>query len=544
MQKLTSLLFVAIITITLIIEGLGLRGARFIIPYVFLLFPLLLGIISLEDPVKLPRSLALPFSVFVVFLFVSTLFSTDITLSVNQFFVLIGTLAAFILAYNYRKKEKAVLNIVIFASLFFVAYYFYSMLPFTNTLPQTNDGYNLVNPTFFKHNHLGDILSVFAVILLFYFLKGKFRIITATVVFLLLPLIFYSYSRSSYLSLAITSGALLVMYLRNKRITVNKNVMLLLLNAIVITTVFLFVSTKVSTNNLANSPQFAKPILNGREHYWSQALRTIKENPLLGVGPGAFINASKKYGAIPFVWVESSINIFLDMFSEGGVFLGLAFVVIIYLLIKGVDKTKLPFYVMLCLLINFQTDYTYRIYSLLLLFFVFAAYGYKKDKNEISISRKLTVTASLIAFMVLQLVFFSNLFYNKGYYSTALLLNPLNPSSYEQLLIENITRGDIQSTLKLLDKYKNLRKGNSSFRADIGRIYYGLGYKQEALKQYERAYSWFAFEGLTIYQDIYALKKELYGKREADKFIELHKQKVAQIEKGGPYSQQIENISY
>ena len=110
-----------------------------------------------------------------------------------------------------------------------------------------------------------------------------------------------------------------------------------------------------------------KSLLGGRPQILTQGLSYILERPLLGAGPGNFIYASQKLRNGSYT--ETAHNIFVDILVENGIPAGVVFLLIIIEFFRRSDK-KLPFFLALGLLVNFQTDYTYRIYSLFLLFFI------------------------------------------------------------------------------------------------------------------------------------------------------------------------------
>jgi O-antigen ligase len=106
-----------------------------------------------------------------------------------------------------------------------------------------------------------------------------------------------------------------------------------------------------------------------RIEYTTDGLASILQNPLLGVGPGNFVLISQSNWKPGYLWTESGHNILLDIFVENGVLAGVFFILIIYQFLKQASRNVF-FFMALALLFNFLTDYTYRIFSFFLLFYI------------------------------------------------------------------------------------------------------------------------------------------------------------------------------
>ena len=137
------------------------------------------------------------------------------------------------------------------------------------------------------------------------------------------------------------------------------------------------VTLVVQRNELLNRNDLWK----ARSEYLNQTMLSILERPLLGVGPGNFVYASKKYTKPTESWTETAHNIFLEIFVENGIPAGIVFVLIMFQIFRQSERS-LFFYLALSMLINFQFDYTYRIYSFLLLFFTLLGVSYKEVKDR------------------------------------------------------------------------------------------------------------------------------------------------------------------
>ncbi|HVT01087.1 MAG TPA: O-antigen ligase family protein [Patescibacteria group bacterium] len=259
-------------------------------------------------------------------------------------------------------------------------------------VPQS--GYQLVFPSFGSHNHLGDFLLI-SLVTCFYFLitKGGPRILyihnKPILIYLLIifltPYFIFSYSRSAYVSLALTLIMMFIYFAKEKYFKTSTTVFGLIVLIITLCSGFLFLvsntsikplMTKNINNDLSKNHNLTQKYPSGnRQQYLYQGISSLRESPL-GVGAGNFVYASKKYkGSIEW-WTETSHNIFVDVFVENGLISGFLFLIIISILFLKSNKDAY-FFVALALLINFQSDYTYRIYPIFLLFCMFIGLAYR-----------------------------------------------------------------------------------------------------------------------------------------------------------------------
>jgi len=84
-------------------------------------------------------------------------------------------------------------------------------------------------------------------------------------------------------------------------------------------------------------------------HSWSIAVDTIKQNPMLGIGPGNYIQAFSKYKPLSFNqtpnWENSFTyggSSFFTMITETGIFGLILYFAIIYLFVKNLIKEQKP----------------------------------------------------------------------------------------------------------------------------------------------------------------------------------------------------------
>ena len=251
--------------------------------------------------------------------------------------------------------------------------------------PMPDNGYQFVFSKFGSHNHLGDFLMLPLIISIYYLIKTNKKIYLLSLSFFT-PFFILSYSRSAYLSLILTL-VVMIFFLTNK-FKISKITILLSFILILLASSFFFITVKearkISIVKEANHFLFENLNLRWKNYdgqrleYLNQAVSSIKEKPLFGLGPGNFIYASKEYGSKRAI-THSSHNIFLDILTENGILAGVIFLTIIFLcLYLALRHQNLFSFLFIAQIINFQTDYTFTIYSFFLLFFVLVSVLYKE----------------------------------------------------------------------------------------------------------------------------------------------------------------------
>jgi O-antigen ligase len=315
---------------------------------------------------------------------------------VNSVFIaseLFVVLAVAILVWVYLKpSEKMIAWLLILLGSSLSLYSLFLNSAFTSLTPR--DGYQAVFSRFGSHNHLGDFLILSLISTVFLFLK-EYRKVYLFVFALLFGFFVFSYSRSAYMSFAVVIFAFAAFSIK-RNISKGKKIGLFSVTAlgILLSSIFFFATVFES----ALIP-FAAPIHNklvadfglrfkhfgaNRPEYFKTAINSAKEKPIFGVGPGNFRYASAKYTSIPGYTSHSSHNIFLDILSEYGIGL---FLILLFLIMRSLSKSlKKPTlfsFLFIALLINFQTDYTFRIFSVALLFATFISIILKQDTYEI-----------------------------------------------------------------------------------------------------------------------------------------------------------------
>lgn len=534
MQKKTHLVFLIYVGLAVLLEGLGLPYSRHIVSRMVMLMPGLVVFLVLLTKRHLvwPKTIGALFLAWLSANAASMFFATNYQASFEQVLVYAGMFSAFLYSYRNRDLGKQLPGLILILGVLLSLYSLYLNTPWPIrkiALPIPGDGYSLVYSTFPLHNHLGDFLSMAAIVCLFFLIQGKNKVLNIILLTSFLPLIVLSYSRSAYLSLGLTTVVILFYLIKHR---LKRNLLFLILSAALVGSVLvagLSVTREFGPWRPKVLQSAEKSTLGSHAEYLRQGLLSFTERPVFGVGPGNYIYASQRHTAIPFEWVESGLNLFADQFVEGGLLAGTFFLLIMAKLLRRGQKKEMAFFLFVNLFINFQTDYTSRIFSLMLLFFVLGGLTYAREENETALSPQIITVWAGVALIIFQLMFVHELLYRSGAHTAALLAYPVNPRPYQQLIIRNLLDGKSRQSLFLLQVYEKLRAGDASYQSDIGYIYLRLNEKRSALDRFSQAYYWHPYEGRNLYRQVYRLKKDIEGKDEAEAFARSFLERAATI---------------
>ncbi len=390
MITLGNFIFLLFLSGMLLVEGLGFLNGRNISLYIIYTLPaiILVFVFLGKQKFQLPKRLSILFIAFIALSIVSTILSVNIGQSITylSFYAVVPFVFIYSVA-NRKWLEKPLLYLIIALSFIFCTY---SILVGHNllfTIP--SNGYQFIFPKFASHNHLGDFLIIPLTALLYsLFLEKKiFKqvLILLGIAYFFLYFIF-SYSRSAYISLVLVLIVMVLFLIQThkkiKQVFLYSTVVCILLSLF-----FLFTVAPASNRNSLlqtfNNILVKNDKLSGfrnpsgsRLEYTREGLSSIFANPFLGLGPGNFAYASQKTFLPKRLWTESAHNILLDILVENGIPAGLVFIFLMFELFKRSQK-NIYFYMGLAMLFNFQSDYTYRIYSFFILFFVLLGLSYE-----------------------------------------------------------------------------------------------------------------------------------------------------------------------
>lgn len=383
MFSLYPYILLLVIFLCLTLEGLGVQLGREISFIFILVLPIsLLGhALLLRKGLRFPKNIAILFLIYILATLVSALISKHFINSLSYLFYYISLFIVFLFSYTFhRQLEKPmIIGIISMSVLYSITSLLFSSGILTASFPST--GYQFVSAGFLAHNHLGDFLSLSVIVCIYFIGRGKNVKLSILGLFIFLPLVGLSYSRSAYISIAVCYFILHLYLVSKKRPRIYSTISRIFVIIALLTTIYLSITTsrQAITQPLSSDInkylvqneglKKTKDLFGNRQEYLRQALLSIHEYPLFGVGPNNFLYISQKYSENPLYGaVDNAHNIFIEVAVGQGI-LGLTpfFLLILYILLRS--KKNVLFFVFACMLINFQTDYTYNFYSFLLLFF-------------------------------------------------------------------------------------------------------------------------------------------------------------------------------
>ncbi|OGH16154.1 MAG: hypothetical protein A3C30_02825 [Candidatus Levybacteria bacterium RIFCSPHIGHO2_02_FULL_40_18] len=395
---MTIIIFSALLSLAVFLEGIGIPYDRKIPLYLLLSLPYVLFILNRKWKIELPRTLKILFGGFLFFSLVSTLLSPNVRTSIEYLFLYTSAFLFFVYIINNKEQiERFMLPLIFAFSALFVIYSL-ALPALIRTFPflEPQFGYQVVFSKFFSHNHLGDFLLLPLVMLFYYLLSNRNSTNNRSIIYyllsiiLFLPYFLFSFSRSAYLALFLTLVLMVAGLVRTKMFKFSLPAVILLVFSLLLPLLFIFSVVQRYDYSLSSRISYLLTNRYGLEYkeesgnrleYLSQSFLSIRKNPLFGTGPGNFIEASNKFKGNYSTPTETAHNVFLEMLVENGVLAGIVFVFLIFELLRR-SQRNVYFYMALGLLINFQTDYTYRIYFLFVLFFILLGLAYKEGSID------------------------------------------------------------------------------------------------------------------------------------------------------------------
>lgn len=533
MRYLEQNMLIFFLCISLFFEGIGIPFGRESTYFLILIMPLLLFTrsILLKHKIVVPKNISYFFLLFLIFSSLATIFSLNIQKSFEYLIYLIALYLIFIYAYNYKALiEKKLTTLIFLLSTLFVLYSIIlslNLFPFLTPLT----GYQFVfSPKLIFHNHLGDFLTLPIIICFYYLFRRKWIFVSLLFVFYSLPFVVFSYSRSAYFSITLTVVSLYHFLIAKNKSWKHKLIFQILISGIVLLTLFLSLATTLQTKEhtiLSSINKFLiekeglsknKDISGNRFNYLIQGTLSITNRPLFGVGPYNFEYISNEFSNNPMYGTTfTAHNIFLEIASEHGLLAFITFAVFIILLFAKSKKNVL-YFVLLVMFINFQTDYTYRIYSFFLLFFVIAGTIYA-EKNEKGINIKMLLVTSIFLSLFAFIILLSNILQLNNHSREAFLIYPINERVYVPLINQQLNAKNNKNAIILSGIYESLFSGDYLAYENLGHIYEDISDKKKALYYYEKSLSKNYFRTPYLIEKVYTLKKETQGEKNANSFI-------------------------
>lgn len=514
-------IFLIFICTLFLLEGIGLNYFREFFYYIILILPLVLY--SFDKYINhnwyYPKIIKTISFLLVITLSITTITSLDIELSLLALLLVLACFLIFIYVYSHAQNiQKYLLNIIIFFSLLFTflsgfVFIFRDYLAFI--MPST--GYQLISSPFGLHYHFGDFLLVIYTYLAYeYFFKKNSKLIPY--LFITFLAIIASYSRSALVSAGI------ITFIINYKTTNTKGRFKSISIVVLGMVLFIFINVLFFGNNSADSTLVnsikktidseQKTLLGNREIYIGQGLKAIKDNSFFGAGLGNFKLISDRFSVDPNTIVETSHNIFIDTFVEGGTILLVLVLYLVFLFLKN-SKNNFWKYIFIALLLNFLSDYTYRIYIFVIVLIISIAYSVDDNENESlsllhGIFFGITTLSALIMFTTFTLLHFH---YNSNW---MFLMNPFNKKLSQTLIEKNIVEKDYESALHIMNISAKFHRGDSNYLEYLASSFENFANKKMAAFYYRKA-----FEVSNPRDYLFYIRKILFLDRESTNDIVL-----------------------
>ncbi len=539
MPKYNLVVFWLYLILTLITGSLALPVLNAFNLKLLLGLPLLLALLAInnQQPLLINKRLVQWLLIFSTTVLISSLFSQHFLNTRTELIKLLAGISLLLFGALYRQYlQKSLSTVLIGLGVFYsLIYLLLTNFPqlFAWLMPKT--GYNLVFPSYALHNHLGDFLALPIICLIYQTSAAKRAWLNYGWLAIFGLLVFYSYSRSSYTALSIS----VLFFLYRFRQKIKPSVIFVGLVLIASAVLFLLITTKETgfqqpwLNAVEN-----KQLFNGRDQYWQVSVSTLKDHPWFGIGLGNFVYAMGRYSNIAFNWTESSLNLFLTIISETGVLAFITFMALLIWIIKN-NRFGLPFFLFLALLVNFQTDYTYKITTMWLLFWLIMGLSVNNKNDLVKIKPDQTMLPGLLTILVLLQLTLSGIFFDLKKPFLAVLIDPLNKPAQEQLIVKQLFGNQIPAANWQLSLYQRLYRADASTQYAAANFYLAQGKFELALSSFYQAYLWNPHENLDLYRKIYKLEKSLNGPQAGRTFLTDYKQKVKRLNNDSYFAQLI-----
>lgn len=514
------------LSLLLVFEGLGLKFGHEISYFLIIISPffiLLFGkITGKEKNFRIPTVIATLYAVFIFFLVVSTALSINIAQSAPGLLIYPSLFFVSVIAYNYRNETKAwIFNFLIVASLLLMATslvgLFYPLTGFSLLYSRLND-----------HNNLGDFLLIPMIIGSYFVFEGKRKNIGLIILLSSVPIFLISFSRSAftaYIAIVIT----MFLVLKKKSEYFYKVALIVF----VLIGIFYFipnVNLDSCCSSISKYVSHRDDIISHRNSFFLSGVRAVRDYPIFGVGFGNFGAASFRYNDLHLFWSRTSHNIFLDMATELGIPAMLAFLgVVIYAIKKS--RKDLVFFVFLGLLANFQMYYSFKIYSVLFIFFILLGLMFE-DKRAANYNLNLDpnrlIGIFLVPIIIIQFAFVSRALINIGKYEAALMFDPSNKKLYQKIINKFINKGEYKNALFYSNLYGRIYYSDTEATEYLALLDLNYGKDREALAKYRRSMMWDPYGGdlkLKL-RNLFYLTERVEGEKAALKYLKSYSDKV------------------
>jgi len=399
-MKLLQIIFSIFFSLVFIIEAWGLPNGRELSLYLIIGGSIVFAIMQvlISDELIIPPFIMIAFTLFLMFVTVSSFFSVDFHQALRYNFYYVALILFFLYCYNSKSLLIPIIpgllaGLSVVTTVYAGIFQFFLAPQYPFLIPP--HGYQLIYPyvSFLNHHPLG----VVALLALPYFLVKllrKFTLSMGAFSVIFLGILLFSYLRTAYV--AFIAGCIIyILKVKNIRL---KDVIALSLSMVLLI-IFLFGASSIGSNETMIRKYFGKrvefvnlydkPLWNGRNIYFSQAINGISQRPWIGVGSGNFPEISKVFAKDDYEFVETSLNIELDIAAENGIIAAVIFIICIVVIGLNVvtkntvlSEERLILIILFgALFVLFQFHYYHRVHVVFFIFMVISGLIYNEEKN-------------------------------------------------------------------------------------------------------------------------------------------------------------------
>jgi O-antigen ligase len=336
----------------------------------------------------------------ILFLLISSIFTHSLPLSLDAMIFHILSVVIFIFFRSLGESKiisksdltSTFLLVGLVLSAFFIV--FFSFPDLSEFLPAVN-----IFTTKHGHSHFAALLLMLIPLGWWFSFSGKHKFFhyKGSVLVLFYVLLVFTFGRFS-IFLSLLQLPFIYQFVKKEKI---KKIYLCLVGAILIFTLIVVgIFSKNSSENCAVHEfrsQICKPISKEvRPEYLKQSWLSFKSYPLFGYGPGTFSLITKKFNVIAQYSSVYAHNVFIQIFSESGLFVGIIYVFLIFFLYKNMmsifkiknlhSENYFIFLGLVSLLLNSLMDFDWNLFAIYQMTIIFIAvilwdyqqHGYKE----------------------------------------------------------------------------------------------------------------------------------------------------------------------
>lgn len=265
----------------------------------------------------------------------SVIFSSNIQLSINTFFL---KLAEYILIFlivrdtvNTKQRYKLIINVVLFSLLFIGLDGFFQIVAKHDLFRQRTLFLGRVTASFENPNDLGSYLITvipLSLLLIFTGLGKKIKAVLISIFLIAISALMFTFSKGAWLAFLI---ALLFFGLNTKKRYVVYAFLGILAIGLILPIFFNFSAADL-VGRLSSFSSDAGAI--DRKYLWQAAIRMFMAKPVLGVGLGTFMENYPIFWVRPTTEIAYTHNCYLQTLAETGI-IGLgAFLLFLFIWLK------------------------------------------------------------------------------------------------------------------------------------------------------------------------------------------------------------------